>query len=68
MSIQMTEKQYKQFKNALSEKDVKERYPDIARELLFFRKEYPKLKREVTELRTVYQKLHARLMALEMKE
>ena len=64
----MTDKQYKQWKRSLSNKEVKEKYPDIAQELIAFRKEYPKLKAEIAELRTVYQKLHTRLMALEMEE
>jgi hypothetical protein len=67
MSLQMTDKEYKKWKCALSDKEVKERYPDIASELIAFRKAYPKLKAEITELRTVYQKLHARIMVLEMK-
>ena len=68
MSFQMTGKAFKKWERSLSEKDIKERYPDIAEELSLFRKEYPKLKKEITELRTVYQKLHVRIMALEMKE
>lgn len=65
MSLQMTDKEYKKWKRALSDKEVKEKYPDIASELIAFRKEYPKLKKEITKLRTTCQKLHARVFRLE---
>jgi len=68
LPIQMSDKEYQKWKKSLSDKEVKEKYPEIATELIAFRKEYPKIKKEITELRTVYQKLHARLIALEMKE
>ncbi len=65
MGFQMTDKEYRKWKKSLSEKQIKERYPDIAEELIFFRKNYPKQQKEITELRTVYQKLHARVFRLE---